>query len=223
MSETATIVVWDAVGNVTWGVREWDEPIAGVLIGAVAGIACHFAFSRGHRDMLRGLRTAHRGGVAVFVLSGILTIIAQACLIAAMKVSPVALVALITLCTPLLVFPMSYFFLGNDEGINARTLAGEVFPVEISVSRVRLSTERLYTAIVRDIRERRAHQNRLQYQATHDSLTGLPNRAALLAHLDGAFDNQAARPAISIFFYRSNRTNSSSATAPTFSARCRSR
>jgi hypothetical protein len=31
--------------------------------------------------------------------------------------------------------------------------------VEISVSRVRLNTETLYTAIVRDIRERRAHQN----------------------------------------------------------------
>jgi diguanylate cyclase (GGDEF)-like protein/PAS domain S-box-containing protein len=77
---------------------------------------------------------------------------------------------------------------------DARTLDGEVFPVEISVSRVRLTssatlrldTERLYTAIVRDIRERRAQQRRLQHQATHDSLTGLPNRAALLAHLDAA-------------------------------------
>jgi diguanylate cyclase (GGDEF)-like protein/PAS domain S-box-containing protein len=67
---------------------------------------------------------------------------------------------------------------------DARTLEGEVFPVEISVSRVRLNTERLYTAIVRDIRERRAQQRRLQHQATHDSLTGLPNRAALLTHLE---------------------------------------
>jgi diguanylate cyclase (GGDEF)-like protein/PAS domain S-box-containing protein len=67
---------------------------------------------------------------------------------------------------------------------DARTLNGEVFPVEISVSRVRLNTERLYTAIVRDIRERRAQHRRLQHQATHDSLTGLPNRAALLTHLE---------------------------------------
>ena len=28
------------------------------------------------------------------------------------------------LCTPLVVFPVSYFFLGNDEGINVRTLLG---------------------------------------------------------------------------------------------------
>ena len=76
---------------------------------------------------------------------------------------------------------------------DARSARGDVFPVEISVSRVRLFSsaglradgERLYTAFVRDIRERRAQQRRLQHQATHDSLTGLPNRAALMAHLDG--------------------------------------
>jgi diguanylate cyclase (GGDEF)-like protein/PAS domain S-box-containing protein len=74
---------------------------------------------------------------------------------------------------------------------DARSARGDVFPVEISVSRVRMhsaglrpDSERLYTAIVRDIRERRAQQRRLQFQATHDSLTGLPNRAALLTHLE---------------------------------------
>lgn len=75
---------------------------------------------------------------------------------------------------------------------DARTARGDVFPVEISVSRVRApssadlktETNRLFTAIVRDIRERRAQQRRLQHQATHDSLTALPNRAALLTHLE---------------------------------------
>ena len=66
----------------------------------------------------------HRGGLALFAISGVLTIVAQVCTIAAMKLAPVSVVALITLCTPLFVFPMSYFFLGNDEGINARTLVG---------------------------------------------------------------------------------------------------
>ncbi len=78
---------------------------------------------------------------------------------------------------------------------DARTARGEVFPVEISVSRVRLNSERLYTAIVRDIRERRAQQRRLQHQATHDSLTMLPNRAALLTHLEYAL---ATGPAPSV-------------------------
>jgi len=84
---------------------------------------------------------------------------------------------------------------GEIRECDARTLSGEVFPVEISVSRVRLNAERLYTAIVRDIRERRAQQRRLQFQATHDSLTGLPNRAALLAHLDAALGGQSVRRA----------------------------
>jgi diguanylate cyclase (GGDEF)-like protein/PAS domain S-box-containing protein len=86
---------------------------------------------------------------------------------------------------------------GEIRECDARTLDGEVFPVEISVSRVRLNTERLFTAIVRDIRERRAQQRRLQHQATHDSLTGLPNRAALLAHLEHALTNGPA-PSIAL-------------------------
>jgi diguanylate cyclase (GGDEF)-like protein/PAS domain S-box-containing protein len=82
---------------------------------------------------------------------------------------------------------------GEIRECDVRTARGDVFPVEISVSRVlpavaadtRDEASVLFTAIVRDIRERRAQQRRLQHQATHDSLTGLPNRAALLAHLEG--------------------------------------
>jgi diguanylate cyclase (GGDEF)-like protein/PAS domain S-box-containing protein len=81
---------------------------------------------------------------------------------------------------------------------DARTLTGDVFPVEISVSRVRLNSERLYTAIVRDIRERRLQQRRLQHQATHDSLTGLPNRSALIAHLEAALSAQLAPRTIAL-------------------------
>lgn len=86
--------------------------------------------------------------------------------------------------------------LGELHGVirecDARTARGDVFPVEISVSRVRLPAERLYAAIVRDIRERRAERRRLHHLATHDSLTGLPNRAALLAHLEGALSARSA-------------------------------
>jgi diguanylate cyclase (GGDEF)-like protein/PAS domain S-box-containing protein len=87
---------------------------------------------------------------------------------------------------------------GEIRECDARNLAGETFPVEISVSRVRLNAERLYTAIVRDIRERRAQQRHLQHQASHDSLTGLPNRAALLAHLETALGAQIVRPALAL-------------------------
>jgi diguanylate cyclase (GGDEF)-like protein/PAS domain S-box-containing protein len=89
---------------------------------------------------------------------------------------------------------------GMIRECDARTTRGDVFPVEISVSRVRLASspagERLFTAIVRDIRERREQQRRLQHQATHDSLTGLPNRAALLSHLDSAVGAGAGRSVV---------------------------
>ncbi len=92
--------------------------------------------------------------------------------------------------------------LGSMHGLirecDARTLDGEVFPVEISVSRVRLNTERLYTAIVRDIRERRAQQRRLQHQATHDSLTGLPNRPALTSRLESALTGGVMPPKVAL-------------------------
>jgi diguanylate cyclase (GGDEF)-like protein/PAS domain S-box-containing protein len=81
---------------------------------------------------------------------------------------------------------------------DARTLSGDLFPVEISVSRVRLNTERLFTAIVRDIRERRAQEKRLQHQATHDSLTGLPNRAQLLVHLEASLNSGKGEPSLAL-------------------------
>lgn len=65
-----------------------------------------------------------------------------------------------------------------------RTENGDEFPVELSFSRVKLKDERLYTAIIRDISERKRQQQQLQFQATHDPLTTLPNRPALAAHLD---------------------------------------
>lgn len=65
-------------------------------------------------------------------------------------------------------------------------LDGTEFPIEISVSSVNVQEEPLYTVIVRDITERKLQQRTLQYQATHDPLTSLPNRAALTAHLDAA-------------------------------------
>ena len=70
--------------------------------------------------------------------------------------------------------------------------------MEIALSRVRLNTERLYTAIVRDIRERRAQHRSLQHQATHDSLTSLPNRGALLAHLERVLAPDRSQPSIAL-------------------------
>jgi diguanylate cyclase (GGDEF)-like protein/PAS domain S-box-containing protein len=46
--------------------------------------------------------------------------------------------------------------------------------------------EPYFSAILHDISERKAFEQRLAHQAAHDPLTGLPNRALLLERLDGA-------------------------------------
>jgi diguanylate cyclase (GGDEF)-like protein/PAS domain S-box-containing protein len=69
---------------------------------------------------------------------------------------------------------------------------GNAFPVELTVSRVRLKEEEIYTAIVRDISDRKAQQRALEHQATHDPLTALPNRAALASHLERVLASASA-------------------------------
>lgn len=64
------------------------------------------------------------------------------------------------------------------------------FPVEISLSRVAIEEEALFTAIIRDISERKMQQRQLEHQATHDPLTQLPNRAALNSYLDSVLAEQ---------------------------------
>jgi len=64
----------------------------------------------------------------------------------------------------------------------AQTADGRRLPVEITLSRV-ATEEGLFTAIIRDVSERQAQQRALEHQATHDPLTGLPNRTALARYL----------------------------------------
>ncbi|HWC79075.1 MAG TPA: EAL domain-containing protein [Pseudonocardiaceae bacterium] len=47
-------------------------------------------------------------------------------------------------------------------------------------------------AVMQDVTERHALQERLRYQATHDPLTGLPNRVLFLERLGAVFDGETA-------------------------------
>jgi diguanylate cyclase (GGDEF)-like protein/PAS domain S-box-containing protein len=58
----------------------------------------------------------------------------------------------------------------------ARRADGSTFPVELTVSQTELDGRAQYVVMFRDITERRITQERLQYLANYDSLTGLPNR-----------------------------------------------
>ena len=64
------------------------------------------------------------------------------------------------------------------EGVGRRN-DGTTFPMEISVSELRHGRHRLFTAILRDISERKENEDRIRRLAHHDNLTGLPNRNLL--------------------------------------------
>jgi diguanylate cyclase (GGDEF)-like protein/PAS domain S-box-containing protein len=64
----------------------------------------------------------------------------------------------------------------------ARTADGRKLPIEVSVSKV-ATADNLFVAVIRDVTERQAQRRALEHQATHDPLTGLPNRTAFMRHL----------------------------------------
>ena len=115
-----------AVGNVLRGasVRQWNEPVAGAMLGAVAALALHFVIGSGHRSFVRELFAADRAGVRLYAFGGVLTIAAQMCMIASMRHIPVAVATVITLCTPLVVLPASYWLMKNQERLGPATLIG---------------------------------------------------------------------------------------------------
>jgi diguanylate cyclase (GGDEF)-like protein/PAS domain S-box-containing protein len=80
---------------------------------------------------------------------------------------------------------------------SVRTTAGRRVPVEVTLSPV-ATEERLYTAIVRDVSERRAQQIALEHQATHDPLTGLPNRTALARQLGAMLAQASTRQRVAL-------------------------
>src|SRR6185503_15118382 len=79
----------------------------------------------------------------------------------------------------------------------AQSAEGRKLPVEITLSRV-ATEDGLFTAIVRDVSERQAQQRALEHQATHDPLTGLPNRTALARYLGTLLGRASARDRVAL-------------------------
>ncbi len=83
-------------------------------------------------------------------------------------------------------------FAGKTVEASGRHKDGREFPIELSGSVWKTSEGLYYTAILRDITERRAVEDRLLHEATHDSLTGLPNRAHFTTILESAIAHARA-------------------------------
>jgi diguanylate cyclase (GGDEF)-like protein/PAS domain S-box-containing protein len=69
-----------------------------------------------------------------------------------------------------------------DGGL--RDAGGRVIPVEVTISDVDMARYRIHTVVIRDLTERVQRERELQYQASHDLLTGLLNRSEFFKKLD---------------------------------------
>jgi diguanylate cyclase (GGDEF)-like protein/PAS domain S-box-containing protein len=84
--------------------------------------------------------------------------------------------------------------------ITKRRRDGSTFPAEVRVSRFEDDGQEFFQAIIRDLSEREEAERRLRHLATHDSLTGLPNRTLLHERLQAALDACGGEASVAVLF-----------------------
>ncbi len=114
------------IGNVARGagVRDWEAPIVGSLIGAATGFLVYGLVNTDLRKLAGAVRGADGAGRRLWLLGGVLTIGAQTCLIAASLYVPVAVAVVISAAVPVVVLPVSVLFLRRTEEVGVRTGVG---------------------------------------------------------------------------------------------------
>ncbi len=115
-----------AVSHVFRGaaVREWNEPVVGATLGAAAGFMVLAFVSRQRLAQTRARILAQRPSAWLYCAIGCMQMMAQVLMIASMTYMPVAITTLIMSCTPLLVMPVSVFFMRNLEQVRVSTVVG---------------------------------------------------------------------------------------------------
>ncbi|HUY64627.1 MAG TPA: EAL domain-containing protein [Acidimicrobiales bacterium] len=90
---------------------------------------------------------------------------------------------------------------GELEEVRGLHRDGTEFPIEIVIGPIDTPEGLVVTATVRDVTERREFERRLAHQASHDDLTGLPNRTLFLDRLTDSLDQASpAGPSVAVCF-----------------------
>ena len=90
--------------------------------------------------------------------------------------------------------------LGEVEEICGLHKDGTEFPMEVVVGPIETPEGLVVTAAIRDVTERRQFERRLAHQASHDELTGLPNRTLFLERLAEGLAGSPLGPAVAVCF-----------------------
>jgi drug/metabolite transporter (DMT)-like permease len=116
------------LGNVARGasVRDWPVPVVGGLVEAAAALAVYATLNTDLRTIGAAVRGADPAGRRLWLGSGVLTITAQTCLIAASLSIPIAVAVVITAALPIVVLPVSVLFLRRTEGLGVSAGVGAV-------------------------------------------------------------------------------------------------
>ncbi|MEM9626543.1 MAG: EAL domain-containing protein [Pseudomonadota bacterium] len=78
----------------------------------------------------------------------------------------------------------------NDHAVEVtgRRKDGSAFPIELSVTESDLEDNHAFIATIRDVTTRKANEEMIRYQATHDALTDLPNRSVFDTNLEDCLE-----------------------------------
>ncbi|OON62888.1 hypothetical protein B0920_05510 [Massilia sp. KIM] len=77
---------------------------------------------------------------------------------------------------------------------------GSSFPAEVQISRIEDDGEELFLAIIRDLSDREESERRLRELATHDTLTGLPNRVLLGERMQDMLERCPPGESVAVMF-----------------------
>jgi len=106
------------------GLRGWNEPLLGLVVSSGVAFILQCATTRNWPKVASDMRGCNATGWVLYAAAGVATVGGPVFVSMAMLHIEIALAALVTHTTPLLIFPVTVFFYKQREILTKRTLGG---------------------------------------------------------------------------------------------------